>query len=61
MSDNDNVDVLEGSAPTQGGIVARKKKDSGKLEGEASLLGLNKLTGKPGYCVHECQRLKSTP
>lgn len=54
MSDNDNIDVLEGSAPTKGGIVVRKKKDSAKLEEEGpkvSLLGLDKLAGKPHYFV----------
>ena len=49
MADLSNVEVLEGSAPTTGGIVVRKKKSSNKADDEApkvSLLGLDKLAGK---------------
>lgn len=56
MSDLDNVDVLEGSAPTTGGIVVRKKKGSVKLEEEGpkvSLLGLDKLAGKPSNLIQK--------
>ncbi|KAK4025233.1 hypothetical protein OUZ56_014308 [Daphnia magna] len=45
MADLDNVDILEGSAPTTGGIVVRKKKGSAQIEEgpKESLLGLDKL------------------
>lgn len=48
MADLDNVDILEGSAPTTGGIVVRKKKGSAQIEEgpKESLLGLDKLAGK---------------
>lgn len=47
MSDHDNVEVLEGSAPSTGGIVVRKKKAKDDDNApKASLLGLDKLAGK---------------
>jgi hypothetical protein len=52
MADLENVEVLEGSAPTSGGIVVRKKKNNDKIEEEGpkvSLLGLDKLAGEPIY------------
>ena len=52
MADLDNVEVLEGSAPTSGGIVVRKKKNNDKIEEEGpkvSLLGLDKLAGEHNF------------
>lgn len=54
MADLDNIEVLEGSAPTSGGIVVRKKKNNDKIEEEGpkvSLLGLDKLAGEPNCWV----------
>lgn len=54
MADLENVEVLEGSAPTSGGIVVRKKKNNDKIEEEGpkvSLLGLDKLAGEPICCT----------
>lgn len=47
MASSENVEILEGSAPTTGGIVVRKKK-SEKGEDDkpkVSLLGLDRLAG----------------
>lgn len=47
MTDLSNVEVLEGSAPSTGGIVVRKKKNANPEEEgpKVSLLGLDKLAG----------------
>lgn len=55
MEELDNVEVLQGSAPTTGGILIRKKKNSNKSEEEGpkvSLLGLDKLAGNKLYLSH---------
>lgn len=47
MASLENVDVLEGSAPTTGGLVVRKKKTEKNNDDEmkVSRLGLDKLAG----------------
>ena len=48
MADLENVEVLQGSAPSTGGILIRKKKsdkDKDANEPKVSLLGLDKLAG----------------
>lgn len=47
MAGLENVQILEGSAPTTGGIVVRKKKSDSNEEDQpkVSLLGLDKLAG----------------
>ena len=61
MADLENVDILQGSAPTSGGIVVRKKKTT-HLEPEGpkvSLLGLDKLAGKTFTQIHYSFTVKS--
>ena len=47
MAESENLNVLEGSAPIQGGLVVRKKKtEDGSQTPKESIFGLDKLAGK---------------
>ena len=57
MASSENMEILEGSAPTTGGLVVRKKKSEKNNEDEVkgSRLGLDKLAGSQNNLVnHSC-------